>query len=169
MARITRRDNKRFVSDGFYHFAPDRRSAAATRVDSSPVLVAKVDSKTALRLATRPSSPGPQPWTRRLRFCATQRPGGPGAESSAAGLRSRRNACGPELPPVTVQLKVCRTQENGNDAATQACQCAPVAETATMTPGRPGGSSSLRLMLARRQGRVVPVMVQSHRLGGGGT
>ena len=167
MARIRSRDNKRFVSDGFRHCA---RSSlrAAERVDSSPVLVAKVDSKNARRLATRPSSPGPQPRTRRLRVCATLRVcGGPGAESSAAGLRSRRNACGPELSPVTVQLKVCRTQENGNDAATQACQCAPVAETATMTPGRPGGSSPL--MLARRQGQVIPVMVQSHRLWGGGT
>ena len=35
------------------------------------------------------------------------------------------------------QFNLCRTQENGNDATTQACQCAPVAETATMTPGRP--------------------------------
>ena len=41
MARITSRDNQRFVSHGFC-IAPDRHSAAAERVDSSSVLVAKV-------------------------------------------------------------------------------------------------------------------------------
>ena len=42
MARITSRENKRFVSHGFWHsaaIAPDRQSAPAERVHPSSVLI----------------------------------------------------------------------------------------------------------------------------------